>query len=254
MAQIYTRTAQEQRALFETAADRSPVSFVITIPNDAVELVVRLLDGNKREIDRVIVGALNDAVRKVQREAVGRIHKRLNVTKAMIRGTTRIWTANRHDQTVMFRLKRTRRLPLKRFKPRQIGGTGQWGAERRKRDEAALLKDTARLVRGRIYAGPNPKAGVTYKIDRARGRGFLPQGFIGGQRLGFHVWKREKGAGRLPIYMPRAVSPWGMFVKNKMGDEVIKVGREEMLALLKRRLNFRLGVLSGRIEAKGFRA
>jgi len=246
-------TAAQQKALFQPSADRSPTLYTITIPQESISRVIEMLNFRKSDVQRVVVGALNDAIRKVQREAVQRIHTRLNVSKAMIRGATRIWTANRHDNSVMFTLKKTRRLPLKRFKPRQIG-RGEFGSKSRMRlDAAALKRDSASTIRGHLRGGANPNAGVRYKIDKAKGPGFFPQAFIGGTRLGFHVWKREAGAKRLPIYQPRALSPWGMFVKNKMDAEVIKVGKDEMATLLEKRLQFVLKLRSGEIESKGFR-
>lgn len=113
------------------------------------------------------------------------------------------------------------------------------------------MKDTARLVRGRLYAGPNPKAGVTYKIERGGKRSFIPQAFII-ERFGSHVFKR-RGKERLPIFRPMGPSPWGVFVKNKMAGPVVEIGRTEMNKLLDRRLKFILKLKSGEIANVGNR-
>lgn len=222
---------------------------ILSFDPETIAATAAALDGFGRDFKRVITGTINDALRKVQRESVDRVYRKLAVTKREIRKRTKTISANFSNLTGQFTFVKGARIPLKRFHPRQVGGSGQFGSRRRIRlDEQALKRDTAKLIRGQFRGGPNPAAGVTYRIERGGKRKLATQAFIV-ESLGSHVWKRVD-KGRLPIRKLRGPSPWGVFVHYGMDKEVIEVGKEEMDDLLEKRLDFVIKQRRGEIPGR----
>lgn len=75
------------------------------------------------------------------------------------------------------------------------------------------LRESDRLSLKYFDAKQNKK-GVTYKINKGRGRGFIPSAFIV-NKLGGNVFKRVSKS-RLPISKLMGASAWGTFVVKSM--------------------------------------
>lgn len=104
-------------------------------------------------------------------------------------------------------VKKSKRLSLKEFKPRQT------------------------------------KAGVSYRISKSTGRNRIDGAFMGPSpkasalKLKGHVWKR-KGKSRLPIQKLMGPSPWGVLVKGDRVQNVTDETRAELRKQLDRQIRW----------------
>ncbi len=87
------------------------------------------------------------------------------------------------------------------------------------------------------------RSGVSYQISRKGGRKILKGGFMGPRpgviapRLGGHVFKR-KGKARLPIQKKFGVSPWGVYLVNKLDPETKRFAQNRLQVEMNRRLDY----------------
>jgi len=104
-----------------------------------------------------------------------------------------------------------------------------------------------------IFDPMSDPGGVTYMIDREKGRRLLPGGFTypknaSGKKVKWVA--RRVGKRKKPLAFPKGLSPWGMF--NKAGVwKVMKVSAERRYPVeLKRAVAFRIQVINGHIKRR----
>jgi hypothetical protein len=85
--------------------------------------------------------------------------------------------------------------------------------DRHKQGASITLKETDRISL-KYFGAKQNKKGVTYKINKGKGRGFIKSAFVS-QKLYGHVFKRV-GKNRLPINKLMGASAWGVFVVRGM--------------------------------------
>lgn len=88
-----------------------------------------------------------------------------------------------------------------------------------------VLKKSRRIPLHELSRTRQNKTGIAYRVDKGRGPSVLPSGFMGprpGRKAAglrglaaLRVGKKRK-----PLRFPKGVSPWGMFVKNKMEKRI----------------------------------
>ena len=107
-----------------------------------------------------------------------------------------------------------------------------------------ILAKSARIPL-RDFKARQIKSGVSYKISKTRGRKRIPGAFII-KKFGGHVFKRENND-RGSIYKPAGVSPWGIFVVNKLQRQVTPKINQEVHKQLAERLRYQTLKKSGAI-------
>jgi hypothetical protein len=186
--------------------------------------VQRLLQSVKGDV-RKLKSGLAVAVNATARQSIGiwakAITKKIAVTQKAVRETIKVVkkaeAGERWISSTVTQRKERNRIPLKEFRPKQTS------------------------------------AGVSYKISRYGGKGFLPSGFIV-QSLGGHVFKRDgpkikmtKGryAGtktlRQRIFKQYGPSPWGVTVKNNLKPEI----QADSMVYLIKQIDRRIRAING---------
>ena len=186
-----------------TSIQVDPSSILIALDNLGVNL--------KREI-----GIINRRVARKTRSLIAKeVTKELAVTQKSVRATITVHSQSRlslsdDNQAAEVELKKTDRLSLKRFKPRQL-----------------------------------KRGGVSYKISKTQGRKTIPGAFIAGGLNG-QVFVRE-GKERLPIRKLYGPSPWGVHVVNKQVVAILPKINGELRKQMNERLRYQTLKQSGAI-------
>ncbi len=198
----------------------------ITIDADKLKDATQSLAGIRNGLNKALVGAVNDTVKK-QKTAMSReIRSRIFIKKRDIDPFLKTGRAKRRKLTGFIILSESVRIPLKRF-----------GAKTKRKTRK--LKGTGEKTKLPI--------GVTYKISRGKGRQFVPGAFgLEIPRLGNHVYRRV-GASRAPITKLHGPSPWGVFVKAGLEETTRFVSSEMLHKNLIRRVKFLLLKEAGEI-------
>jgi len=179
--------------------------------------VQRLLQSVKGDV-RKLKSGLAVAVNATARQSVGiwakAITKKIVVTQTAVRKTIKVVkkaeASERWINSTVTQRKEWNRIPLKQFKPKQTS------------------------------------AGVSYKISRYGGKGFLPSGFIV-KSLGNHVFKRDgpkikltqgkkKGSLGQRIFKQYGPSPWGVSAKNNLKQPVSAESKKILIKQIDRRI------------------
>lgn len=156
----------------------------IEVNTQQAKLLERAINLTGKNLRRELAMAINATSTKTKRVVNSEIRKELAVSKkavdVAIRGTGRA-TADRLSTSVM--LRKTKRIPLKEFKPNQ------------------------------------KKEGVSYRISKSSGRRTMRGAFMGPKPKVRKVsWKnnvfKRKGKSRLPIVKKFGPSPWAVFLKQ----------------------------------------
>ena len=148
----------------------------------------RLLDaigGLEKKLQREMKTAVNKTLRKSKSVVSKKVRNELVIKDRDVKKNIRTHTIGTGNQfRGVMTLKKTDRLSLKRFKPRQ------------------------------------KRKGVSYRVSKTEGRKTNPRAFMGPDRfrtsvrLGGHVFQRV-GKTRLPIKKLMGPSIWGVFVKQR---------------------------------------
>lgn len=184
--------------------------------------VQRLLQSVKGDV-RKLKSGLAVAVNATARQSVGiwakAITKKIVVTQTAVRKTIKVVkkaeASERWINSTVTQRKEWNRIPLKQFKPKQTS------------------------------------AGVSYKISRYGGKGFLPSGFIV-KSLGNHVFKRDgpkikmtkgvnTGQRKQRIFKQYGPSPWGVTVKNNLKPEI----QTDSMVYLIKQIDRRIRAING---------
>lgn len=145
-----------------------------------------------------------NTAKKTKSVAAKQITSELAVTQREVK--ERI-TTKRRDTESEVTVNKSKRIPLKEFKPRQT------------------------------------RKGVSYRISKTTGRKTAADAFMGPKpgtpapRLHGHVWKR-KGKTRLPIQKLYGPSPWGVLVSGDRIQNVTEETRGELRKQLEKRIRW----------------
>lgn len=180
----------------------------VTTKNDSLGRLADAVERAGKKLPREIATAVNATARKTKSFiAKGVTTELATKQKTVKQHVSQSRKANPTRLIAAVRLKKTKRIPLKEFKPRQT------------------------------------RAGVSYRISKRTGRSSVPGAFQG-PRPGLmkaswrgNVFKRV-GRSRLPIVKLYGPSPWGVFVKRKMQRPTAKQSQAELLKQLERRIRF----------------
>jgi len=174
--------------------------------------LARLLKGNAKQVRREMKIAVNATARQTVGIWAKAISKEIAVTQRVVKGTIKVTKKadERWITSTVTQRKEWNRIPLKQFNPKQTS------------------------------------AGVSYKVSRYGGKGFLPSGFIV-QSLGGHVFKRDgpkvkmtkgKSVGKRKqrIFKQYGPSPWGVSIKNDLKQPVSAESRKILIKQIDRRI------------------
>lgn len=161
-----------------------------------------------RKLPQEIAIAINATARKAKVEMSREVRKELAVPAKSVKKTISTKSkATKSKLGSVVSLRQSNRIPLRDFKANQT------------------------------------RAGVSYKISKSGGRRTAVGAFQGPKpgvqlaRWKGHVFARA-GRSRLPIRKLYGVSPWGVFVKNKMEQPVGKATEKELAKQITRRIRF----------------
>ena len=115
------------------------------------------------------------------------------------------------------------------------------------------LNKTPRLGLRHFGAKQNKK-GVSYKISKVGGRGFIAGAFMGPKPGAVKTsWKGNVflrlGKSRLPIVQKKGVSTWGVYVKNKLTIPRTRIIEDELTKQIERRINLNVLRASGLVKS-----
>ena len=174
--------------------------------------LAKLLNGNAKKVRQQMKIAVNATAKQTVGIWAKAISKEIAVTQAAVKGTIKITRKadERWISSTVTQQKKWNRIPLKQFKPKQTS------------------------------------AGVSYKISRYGGKGFLPSGFIV-KSLGNHVFKRDgpkikltqgkkKGSLGQRIFKQYGPSPWGVSAKNNLKQPVSAESKKILIKQIDRRI------------------
>jgi hypothetical protein len=174
--------------------------------------LAKLLKGNGKQVRREMKIAVNATAKQTVGIWAKAISKEIAVTQRVVKGTIKVTKKadERWITSTVTQRKEWNRIPLKQFNPKQTS------------------------------------AGVSYKVSRYAGKGFLPSGFIV-QSLGGHVFKRDgpkvkmtkgKSVGKRKqrIFKQYGPSPWGVSIKNNLKKPVSAESRKILIKQIDRRI------------------
>jgi hypothetical protein len=174
--------------------------------------LAKLLKGNGKQVRREMKIAVNTTAKQTVGIWAKAISKEIAVTQKVVKGTIKV--TKRADErwitSTVTQRKEWNRIPFKQFNPKQTS------------------------------------AGVSYKVSRYGGKGFLPSGFIV-QSLGGHVFKRDGpfvkmtkgksiGQKKQRIFKQYGPSPWGVSIKNNLKKPVSAESRKILIKQIDRRI------------------
>ena len=169
------------------------------------------VDESGRDLEREIAAVVNATATKTMGLMAKGVTREIAVKQKSVKKTlTKGKRATPQFPNTSVTLRKTSRLSLREFKPRQT------------------------------------KKGVSYKISKTGGRKKITTAFVNQTKLYGHVFVR-KGSKRLPLQKLWGPSPWGVFVKQNMTPETTQQVEAEMLTQLDRRINFNKLKASGEI-------
>lgn len=179
-----------------------------SVKNDALGRLADAVERAGRKLPREIATACNATARKTKSLIAKGVTTELATKQKTVK--QHVSQSRKAVPTKLqagVRLNKSKRIPLKEFKPRQT------------------------------------RAGVSYRISKRTGRATIPGAFQG-PRPGLMKasWRgnvfRRVGKARLPIVKLYGPSPWGVFVKRKMGGPTAKQAQAELMKQLERRIRF----------------
>lgn len=169
-----------------------------------LQTAIRKVGGN---LDREMATAINKTAKRTKRLVAKRVTSRLNaVQKVVIENMPKPSKANPSKLSSTVELKQSRRLGLHKLKNTRHG-----------------------------------KKGVAYRIDKRAARQTIRGAFMGPRpgrmaaRLKGLVAMRV-GATRKPLRFPQGASPWGIFVVNKMSNQLVPEAEQLLETEIKRRV------------------
>jgi predicted transcriptional regulator len=167
-----------------------------------------VLDNNAKAFKKQMAIAVNKTAANAQKQIAKEVGREVATPQKIIRGTISVKRAKVGvSPTATVTQKQTSRISLREFGARQT------------------------------------KAGTSYKISKTKGRKTVAGAFQGPKpgvinvRTKGHVFKRV-GKERLPIQKLMGPSPWGVTVKNKIDEVVVKFSRADLLKQIKERTRF----------------
>jgi hypothetical protein len=175
----------------------------VTINSASVASLKRALKDTAFELRKQVRIALNATAKKSKSITNKVIREELaNVPAKDINFTMKVHLSENTDKlSAKLEVKKTDRLSLRIFKPRQV------------------------------------KAGVSYQISKSKGRKTAMGTFINSTKLYGGVFKRA-GKQRLPILKLRGPSPWGVMTKGKKLGPSKKETQAELAKQIERRVRF----------------
>ncbi len=169
----------------------------------------RSLDGMNRKLENEMRIAVRATTRKAKTVMSRQVRTELAAPARSVNQLISTQVTGGFAPSGEVRLRKTKRLPLKAFKPRQT------------------------------------RKGVSYRISKRTGRNRVAGAFIS-PKLGNHVYKR-RGKSRLPIDKLHGPSPWGVFVLKRMKPPSVREIQGELRKQVDRRIKFNVLKRSGRI-------
>lgn len=189
----------------------------IDIDKNQIRQLKKAIDGVKTSITRELRVAVNAAARKTKTIVSRNVRSELAVTAREVNKLITVTVRSTGNYpTATIRLRKSQRLSLKGFSPRQT------------------------------------KKGTSYRISKTEGRKTVAGAFRGprpgviAQRLGGHVYKRL-GKSRKPIVKMHGPSPWGTFKVKNMKLPTEQESRSELRKQIERRIRFRTLKKAGKI-------
>ena len=180
----------------------------ISVNSAEVKALKNVLDNNAKAFKKQMAIAVNKTAANAQKQISKEVGKEVAVPQKIIRGTISIKRAKVGvSPTATVTQKQTSRISLREFGARQT------------------------------------KKGASYKISKTQGRKTIAGAFQGPKpgvinvRTKGHVFKRV-GKERLPIQKLMGPSPWGVTVKNKIDEVVVRFSRADLLKQIKERTRF----------------
>lgn len=149
-------------------------------------------------------------------------------------------------------IRRSGKIGLKFFKPKQIGTTHKKVSKRLKKK---VYKETKRTRVSKKRRGVKTQGGVVYKIDKSGKKGFVASAFQGPTpdrmsiKLNGHAYKRMTKK-RLPLAKLHGPSPWGVYTKKKLKRPAQKWVRQQVKKQLKERIRFLTLRAKGKLRGK----
>ena len=180
----------------------------VSVNSAEVQALARVLDGNAKEFRKQMAIAVNKVAGNAQKQIAKEVGKEIATPQKVIKTTISVKRAKVGvSPTATVTQKKTSRISLREFGAKQN------------------------------------KQGTTYKISKKGGRSLVAGAFQGPKpgvinvRTRGHVFKRT-GKERLPIQKLMGPSPWGVTVKNKIDEVVVKFSRADLLKQIKERTRF----------------
>jgi len=182
---------------------------IVSVDSASVASLKKAIEGTARTLRKEIRIALNATAKKAKSLTNKEIRTELaNITASNIDYTMKVHLSDgESDLTASLEVKKTDRLSLRHFKPRQI------------------------------------KAGTSYQISKTKGRRTVVGAFQG-PRVGLMKasWRgnafRRAGKSRLPIIKLRGPSPWGVMTAGKKTGPSEALIDAELKKQIERRVRF----------------
>jgi predicted transcriptional regulator len=183
---------------------------MISLNIDSAEITAlkQVLDGNAKEFRKQMAIAVNKVAGNAQKQIAKEVSKEIATPQKTIRETISVKRAKVGvSPTATVTQKKTSRISLREFGAKQN------------------------------------KQGTTYKISKKGGRKLVSGAFQGPKpgvinvRTRGHVFQRV-GKERLPIQKLMGPSPWGVTVKRKIDEVVVRFSRADLLKQIKERTRF----------------
>jgi hypothetical protein len=190
---------------------------MITFATNAVAIkqLAKVLEGDARQLTRDVKTAVNKAVDFVQSQWAKDIGKEVALPQKTIRTTLRKEIARGiENPSGSVSQSKTKRLPLKEYKPRQTAAGVSYSA----------YKKAKRKTLASAFMGPKPGAVA--------------------RRLGGHVFSRT-GKSRLPIVKRFGPTPFDTTKRFDIPEQLLPIARQRLLEELTKRVRFRVGKKTG---------
>lgn len=181
---------------------------MISVKVAGIERLKASLGDKAKKLPQEVAIAVNATAKFVNKQMAKDIQQELATSQKVIGKTIRqTRRATKAELKAMVRLEKTTRIPLKDFGARQT------------------------------------KKGVSYKVSKTKGRGFVPGGFQGPKPGAMKAsWRgnafKRVGKARLPIVKLKGPSPWGVFVKRGMTADILKRADAELEKQVERRVRY----------------
>lgn len=172
---------------------------------------------SRRQLDRIVISAINDTGRKTVSGVVKDIAEKIAVTQKELRQVVSFLPARAGNPVGRITVKETDRIPLFEFSARQN------------------------------------RRGVSYRIERGAPRKTAQSAFIATMKSGHEGVFKRTGPTRLPIEELEGPSAWAVFLRAKLRRRTVEDAKQTLTERIRERLKFEGLVQRGQIAATGRR-